>query len=207
MNCLDSKSEEFLARVSAQIGYIDRNYEDSPTEEYFAKRGISLYHCGRVEVDDCKFATVFNFPVDGGDFSERYEMVDSESEQFLHTTDWPIQNAGGYSHLTYFFKSLPGKREIKTARIINSTELEIVEGELNQGFTCRVCGDRVHWTETDVSAEEPSAVLRDRIHLARNCICSTEELAQSHASSNETQGGAVGHSDPEEKATTVTDLN
>lgn len=178
MQCLDQKTERYLAREANDVGYIYRDYSEKPTEELFAQKGIPIFHCEREQISDEKFVTIYNFPAHHGDFSSSIGDVDEgDEDQFHYASDWPVKkDNGGYAHLTYIFSSMPNKSDLETARLINKIWRRIECEGLNQHFTCRMCSQRTHWTDTKQTPENEQASLRERALMLQNEVCTHNVL-------------------------------
>jgi hypothetical protein len=178
MEGLDGKTERYLARIASEIGYIYRDYSDQPTEELFAKKDVPLYHCRKIKIEEEKFATIYNFPANVGEFASRLNQNTSQADEdeFHYAADWPVQTDSGYVHHTFLFDTLPQRSDIKTARHINKVWKQIDCNELKQYFTCRVCSQRTHWTETEGSADEETDIFRERVMMLENQICDHSTL-------------------------------
>lgn len=186
MEGLDGKTERYLARIANEIGYIYRDYSEQPTEELFAEKDVPLYHCGKVKIGEQKFATIYNFPANTGEFSSRLSQntKHTDEDEFHYAADWPIKADSGYVHHTFLFDSLPQKSDIKTARLINKVWKRIDCNELEQYFTCRVCSQRTHWTETTESADKVAAIFRERVLMLQHQVCEHNTLKRESPTRN-----------------------
>lgn len=189
MEGLDGKTERYLARIANEIGYIYRDYSEQPTEELFAKKEVPLYHCGKVKIEKGKFATIYNFPANTGEFASRLnqDTKHTDEDEFHYAADWPIKANAGYAHHTFLFDTLPQKSDIKTARLINKVWKQIDCDELEQYFTCRVCSQRKHWTEAEESADKVTAIFRERVMMLQRQVCKHSTL-QRESSAQATAG-------------------
>lgn len=199
MEGLDGKTERYLARIANEIGYIYRDYSEQPTEELFAKRDVPLYHCGKVKVEEQKFATIYNFPANTGEFASRLNQNTNhtDEDEFHYAADWPIKTDAGYEHHTFLFDSLPQKSDIKTARLINKVWKQIDCDELEQYFTCRVCSQRAHWTETTESADKVTAIFRERVLMLQHQVCEHSTLKRESSVRNSPNTPAQEEAEPE----------
>lgn len=190
MQCLDPKTERYLARKANEVGYIYRDYSEKPTAELFAQKGIPVFHMGNEQVSGEKFVTIYNFQSHHGDFSSGIGDIDEgNEEEFHYATDWPVKtDNGGYTHLTYIFSRYPDKSDLQTARLINKIWRRIECEGLNQHFTCRKCSQRTHWTEAKQSTEVNEATLRERALMLQNEVCTHNILLEElHARSGQEQ--------------------
>lgn len=186
MEGLDGKTERYLAQIANEIGYIYRDYSEQPTEELFAEKDVPLYHCGKVKVGEQKFATIYNFPANTGEFGSRLNQntKHTDEDEFHYAADWPIKTDAGYVHHTFLFDSLPHKSDIKTARLINKVWKRIDCNELEQYFTCRICSQRTHWTETTESADKVTAIFKQRVLMLQHQVCEYNTLKRESPARN-----------------------
>lgn len=200
MEGLDGKTERYLARIANAVGYIYRDYSEQPTEELFAKKDVPLYHCGKAKVGEQKFATIYNFPANTGEFASRLNQntKHTDEDEFHYAADWPIKTNAGYEHHTFLFDNLPQKSDIKTARLINKVWKQIDCNELEQYFTCRVCSQRTHWTEATESADKVTAIFRERVLMLQHQVCEHSTLKRELPAHNSPTQEEAESSDSEE---------
>lgn len=197
---LDGKTERYLARIANEIGYIYRDYSEQPTEELFAGKDVPLYHCGKVKVGEQKFATIYNFPANTGEFASRLNQntKHTDEDEFHYAADWPVKADSGYVHHTFLFDSLPQKSDIKTARLINKVWRQIDCNELDQYFTCRVCSQRTHWTEATESADKVTAIFRERVLMLQHQVCEHSTLKRESSARTDTETSTQEESEGED---------
>lgn len=187
MDGLDHKTECYLARIANEIGYIHRDHTEKPTRLLFSEKDIQIYQCRSIPVDDGDIIDVFQFPAHHADFVTGTDDVDESGDEFYYATDWPIDTGSGYSHLTFIFDSDPTKEAVKKARLINKICRRIEYDSLNQHFTCQVCSQRRHWTDTVKSENNDDPDLRERALMLQNEICNYSVLLGELHSTPETE--------------------
>ena len=175
---IDGSTERHLARLARESGYFQREFNPEPTRAVLSQAGIDYAPIQDIEMDTGEIATVYSLDLKGEpDQKLEEDLIAHGATAQAFATDWAVDTNHGYDHLTYYFDSAPTKHDIEKARIVNKVKHAIEIGKLNQQFSCRTCGRRVHWTDLVPPTPENEVAYKQRILMLRDeqCSCCNEK--------------------------------
>lgn len=170
---IDGSTKRHLARLARESGYFQREFNPDPTRTILTQAGINYIPIQDIEMDTGEIATVYSLDLNG-DSGNKLEkgLISHGNTDEAFATDWAVDANHGYDHLTFYFDSPPVKNDIEKARIINKVKHAIEIGKLQQQFSCRSCGKRVHWTDLIPPTPECENGYKQQIIMLRDQQCS-----------------------------------
>jgi len=170
---VDGSTERHLARLAREAGYFQREFNPDPTRTILSQAGISYVPVQDIEMDTSEIATVYSLDLKRDSENKLEEgLISHGSTDEAFATDWAVDANHGYDHLTYYFDASPMKSDIEKARIVNKVKHGIETERLQQQFSCRTCGKRVHWTDLTPPTPDCENAYKQQIIMLRDQQCS-----------------------------------